>query len=93
MPASSSDGVEAYWTTPAEVEARTFRDWLSAHTSFCAPLHHWEGRLSLTHEALLLSGTHKRTGAAAEYRVAPNELEEVHLGFDDVFTRWVRVRR
>ncbi len=92
-PASLPDGVEAYWTTPDEVRSSSFGDWFFSHTSYCLPLHHWEGHLTLTQEALVIRGKDKRTWAAVEYRVAPNELEEVYHGYDDVFTRWVTGRR
>lgn len=86
-PASLPESVEACWTTPADIRSSTFTDWFFCAHSYRLPLHHWQGRLTLTRQALLIRGTHKRTGAAVEYRVAPHELEQVYHGYDDVFTR------
>ncbi|KXZ43469.1 hypothetical protein GPECTOR_89g489 [Gonium pectorale] len=76
------------WTSPEEIRKRTFMDWLAAHTSFCAPLHHWEGVIALTPDMLELWGRHKRSGGEQHIPILPEELSDIHLGFDDVFTRW-----
>ncbi|PNH04681.1 hypothetical protein TSOC_009142 [Tetrabaena socialis] len=77
---------DALWTTPEQIEDSSAADWIAAHTSFCLPLHHWEGSLELS-DILVLRGKHKATEAEVEFRVAPSDVTDIHLGFDDCFTK------
>ncbi len=71
-----------------DVENRSFWDWVRAHTSFLKPLYRYEGVLDLDGGSFKFLGREKDSGEGFELKVELEDVEEVSLGFDDVFTAW-----
>eukprot|EP01116_Phalansterium_solitarium_P024455 TRINITY_DN8980_c0_g1_i1.p1 TRINITY_DN8980_c0_g1~~TRINITY_DN8980_c0_g1_i1.p1 ORF type:complete len:151 (-),score=7.24 TRINITY_DN8980_c0_g1_i1:126-578(-) len=78
----------AVWSFKTDVENRSFGDWFEAHTSFCLPLHHYEGSIQFDGRHLVLEGHHKSDATKTVRLVlGPTEVRDVFYGFDDTFRR------
>ena len=70
-----------------DIRARTWVDWLKAHTSFMKPLHRYRGSLELRDPALRFHGEDLKEGRHFQLVVPLSAIRGLHLGFDDVFRR------
>ncbi|KAL2913492.1 hypothetical protein HK105_206952 [Polyrhizophydium stewartii] len=88
MTAADPTKATALWSLSADLEERTWIDWLEAHTSFMFPLHHFEGNVQLTDTHLVLEGRHKRDkNQSKSLRIAKDSIVSVTHGFDQRFRR------
>jgi hypothetical protein len=72
------------WSTAEEIMNHTWSEWIAAHTSFVAPLHHHTGSIHITEQgSIVLQGTSETSHVV----IKKSELISVHLGFDEVFKR------
>lgn len=76
----------AIWLFEEDVKTRSWWDWLTAHTSFLLPLHRYRGKLFIMDDHLELQGRDKRTKEEVMLYISKYSLEQVHLGFDEVFS-------
>lgn len=76
----------AIWLFEEDVKTRSWLDWLTAHTSFLLPLHRYRGRLIITDDHLELQGRDKRTREEVMLYISKHSIEQVHHGFDEVFS-------
>lgn len=76
----------AIWLFEEDVKTRSWLDWLAAHTSFLLPLHRYRGRLIITDDHMELQGRDKRTKEEVMLYISKQSIEQVHLGFDEVFS-------
>lgn len=65
---------------------RSLSDWFKAHTSGFKPLHRYEGVLELDSEKLAFSGTDVKGGTDFSLEILLEDITDVHLGWDEVFT-------
>jgi predicted transcriptional regulator len=56
------------------------------------PLHRYEGQIILDENALLLSGKDVKTEAPSEIFIAPQNITDLFLGWDDTLRRWKGTR-
>eukprot|EP00842_Homolaphlyctis_polyrhiza_P004435 jgi/Hompol1/4993/HPOL_001095-RA len=79
----------AIWSNASDVRGRSWMDWLAAHTSFCLPLHHYEGTVTLQDDMLIFEGQHK-DGVTGPQKIEINKSDAVSVqqGFDETYTRW-----
>ena len=76
----------AIWLFEEDVKTRSWLDRLAAHTSFLLPLHRYRGRLVITDDHLELQGRDKRSKEEVMLYINKSRIEQVHLGFDEVFS-------
>lgn len=76
------------WSFQTDIQHKGAADWLAAHTSFCLPLHHYEGAITINSNELTLKGVHKSTSEASVVVVKPADIVDVCLGFDECYTKW-----
>lgn len=71
-----------------DIQNRSFLDWLKAHTSFLKPLHRYKGVLILDKESFIFAGRDVKKDKDFNLEVSINEIIDIYLGFDDIFTGW-----
>ena len=76
----------ALWAFEEDILSRSWLDWLAAHISFGKPLHRYEGTLTVHDNLLQLTGEDKRTKEDFSLDIYKYQIEQLYLGFDDVFT-------
>ncbi|KXA93995.1 hypothetical protein AKJ66_00070 [candidate division MSBL1 archaeon SCGC-AAA259E22] len=70
-----------------DVESRDFWDWMRAHTSWMKPLHRYEGTLELKGDKLIFFGEDAKEDGRIDLEIPLENIENVHLGFDETFRR------
>jgi hypothetical protein len=70
-----------------DIRARTWLDWLTAHTSFMKPLHRYRGSLELRDSALRFHGEDRKQRRPFQLVVPLSAIRGLRLGFDEVFRR------
>jgi hypothetical protein len=70
-----------------DIRARTWVDWLTAHTSFMKPLHRYRESLELRDSALRFHGEDRKEGRPFQLVVPLSTIRGLRLGFDDIFRR------
>lgn len=78
---------EALLAFEEDVKKRTICDWVRAHTSFARPVYKYDGSISIEDDHLVFSGIEKDSGRRMLFHVDRKDLEEIRLGFDDVYKR------
>ncbi|KAJ3142631.1 hypothetical protein HK101_003262 [Irineochytrium annulatum] len=75
----------AIWSTRQDLQHKSAMDYIAAHTSFCYPMHHREGTITLTQDSIVLSGHHKshRRDQVQDLTIAKSAVRSVEVGFDD----------
>ena len=76
----------AFLSFSDDIRNRSLLDWIEAHTSFTNPLHRYKGLLKLDRETLSFHGIEKKTGNDFRLTVYRREIQQLYLGFDEVFT-------
>ena len=69
-----------------DIQNRSFTDWIKAHISFMYPLHAYNGRVRIEGNMFMFSGAERKTGNDFQLNIFRNEIEELYLGYDNVFT-------
>ena len=78
---------EALLAFEEDIRQRTVCDWIRAHTSLGRPVYRYDGAISIEGNDLVFSGLEKNNGRKFSLRIGRDDLEEVRLGFDDVYKR------
>ncbi|KAJ3165995.1 hypothetical protein HK101_012041, partial [Irineochytrium annulatum] len=80
----------AIWSTRHDLEHKSVMDFITAHTSFCYPMHHHQGTITLTDNAIVLSGHHKSQPPEQleNLTIAKSSIQSVEVGFDDHYGRF-----
>jgi hypothetical protein len=77
-----------WWSTANDIKNHSWKDWIEAHTSFLAPLHHYVGSISITPQnSILITGIHKSTKEPITVEIPQKDVKSVKVGFDQVFKR------
>jgi hypothetical protein len=69
-----------------DIKSRSFWDWIKAHTSFFRPLHRYAGVLELDDDSIIFDGMDLRQGVGFHLEIPVDDITDVYLGWDDVFT-------
>ena len=70
-----------------DIKEADFIDWLEAHTSFMMPLHRYKGMIELNSDNIVFTGVDVKNGEEYNLEIPIKNINDVHLGFDDVFKR------
>ena len=68
-----------------DIQTRSWKDWLAAHTSFSKPLYRYEGIITMQNDGLYFTGTDKRTQTEVDIIIYRSHITGLFYGYDDVY--------
>ena len=77
--------IPSLWAFEEDILSRSWVDWLVAHVSLGKPLHRFEGMLTVHDNFIQLTGKDKRTKQDFYLQIVKYEIEQLYLGFDEIF--------